>query len=307
MCEFFWNKWDSNKSKRSDLDVCGDSSEDVYEESYPQHSIRFMEEVNKPAYVLASEDEKEIFLAKAKIIQAEVGGYCCGDNSDCLTRFGSAEAYICEPPSDIDANDECTKKQGSADTYLWVKLSPYVLKDGRAWHTTNSTIYHEFGHICSFVWAEQFSRDSTKTPLVRAGALRSIDDTYDNDNKKYCEFNDEMKAFYTELMNQQMSNSNLTQCAIKIAEQRKSDCDVACVSSNMEEIFAEMTYHLNDVKAIRFYPEIVPNEYCTIPGDKEHPIWTDVLECMLSHSGKFRARLIEEMGCSDWVEKGLAK
>lgn len=191
------------------------------------------------------------------------------------------------------------KHENASDSYTIgsVVLSSYISRN-RGSGPMEPVILHEFGHACSMVrmrvWALEHDDEIDLGRVLRATQwLDSARRRCDRDQELPTAYDD----FWEELGESRELSSCLRELAIANQEGRMDRaCEGVCPGHYLEEAagiaFSLLTGDLSGGLA-----SVFPNT-CDHVRDGQHPMVSDVIECLAQNSPRFRERLKEAYECS---------
>lgn len=176
-----------------------------------------------------------------------------------------------------------------------ITLSSYIsLENGSA--SADPVILHELGHACSMVKMQAASIDSTN--LSRAlRAAQWIDSA-----KKRCDPNFKIPAAVDDFWQSIGESKDLSACLtdLAVSNQKKlvdKPCNGLCPGHYLEEsVGIAFSLLLGDLDGSA--SAVFPNT-CDHVRDGQHPMVSDVAECLMQNSPRFRARLSKAYGCAE--------
>lgn len=177
-----------------------------------------------------------------------------------------------------------------------ITLSSYVSNDlGIA--ALEPIVLHEFGHACSMVKMTIAATDFT-TPTSTKKALRAT--KWLDAAKKRCDANFEIPEAQVEIWESMGESKELAQCLSDIATLNQKGaidkpCNGLCPGHYLEEsmgiAFSLLTGDLSGKPS-----SVFPNT-CDHVRDGQHPLVSDVVDCLAQHSRRFRDKVKTTYGC----------
>jgi hypothetical protein len=175
-----------------------------------------------------------------------------------------------------------------------IVLTSYVSeKEGLA--ALIPTLNHELGHACSMI-RMQMSAVSKDVSLDKA--TRAVE--WLNLVKDRCDSNVKLSEAYYDFWEGLGESRGLAQCLYKIAEMNQKQqvdrkCEKLCPGHYLEEGVGIAFSLLNgDLKGRA--DSVFPTT-CDHVRDGQHPMVSDVVDCLAQHSERFRRRLSEAYNC----------
>ncbi len=162
-------------------------------------------------------------------------------------------------------------------------------------------ILHELGHACSMVKMENAAVDGS-TPQTMKKALRAAQ--WLDSAKKRCDPNFKIPEAVDDFWESVGETRELSSCLkdLAVLNQKKlidKPCDGLCPGHYLEEsVGIAFSLLLGDLTG---GPSAVFPNTCDHVRDGQHPMVSDVAECLLQSSPRFRARLGQAYGCEAHV------
>lgn len=178
-----------------------------------------------------------------------------------------------------------------------ITLTSYVSEDGGT-SAMEPVILHELGHACSMVKMQNAALE-TSTPELSLKALRAT--KWLDSAKKRCDPNYRIPEAVDDFWESIGESRELSSCLKDIAtlnqkNQIDKPCNGLCAGHYIEEsvgiAFSLLLGNLNGG------PDGVFPNTCDHVRDGQHPMVSDVADCLMQHSPRFRARMREAYGCS---------
>lgn len=176
-----------------------------------------------------------------------------------------------------------------------ITLSSYVsLENGSA--SADPVILHELGHACSMVKMQTASLDMTNSQR----ALRATQ--WIDSAKKRCDPNFKIPAAVDDFWQSVGESRELSSCLtdLAVSNQKKlidKPCNGLCPGHYLEEsVGIAFSLLLGDLDGSA--SAVFPNT-CDHVRDGQHPMVSDVAECLMQHSPRFRSRMAKAYGCSE--------
>lgn len=178
-----------------------------------------------------------------------------------------------------------------------ITLTSYVSADGGA-QAMEPVILHELGHACSMVKMQNASLDGS-TPEAMTKALRAT--KWLDSAKRRCDPNyripDAVDDFWESIGETKELSSCLKDLTVLNQKQQiDKPCNGLCAGHYIEEsvgiAFSLLLGNLNGG-----VDGVFPNT-CDHVRDGQHPMVSDVAECLMQHSPRFRTRMKQAYGCN---------
>jgi hypothetical protein len=176
-----------------------------------------------------------------------------------------------------------------------ITLSSYIsIENGSA--SADPVILHELGHACSMVKMQVASLDSTN----QGRALRAAQ--WIDSAKKRCDPNFKIPAAVDDFWQSIGESKDLSACLtdLAVSNQKKlvdKPCNGLCPGHYLEEsVGIAFSLLLGDLDGSA--SAVFPNT-CDHVRDGQHPMVSDVAECLMQNSPRFRARLSKAYGCNE--------
>jgi hypothetical protein len=175
-----------------------------------------------------------------------------------------------------------------------IVLSSYVSK-AQGVASLEPVILHELGHACSMVHMQENSlqpKDSDKS----LRATRWLDSA-----RNRCSQDTELPEAYYDFWTSIGESRQLAACLFQLTsdnQKQKVDrsCPGLCPGHYMEEsVGIAFSLLSGDVRGL---PQSVFPNTCDHVRDGQHPMVSDVAECLTQHSPRFREKLRRAYGCS---------
>lgn len=186
-----------------------------------------------------------------------------------------------------------------------VVLTSYISQD-RGLERLEPVILHEFGHACSLVRMKTWALDALASPLEsmnEADLSRSLRATQWLDSaRRRCERDLELPTAYEDFWLALGETRSLSACLKEIAIANRDGkvdrhCSGVCPGHYLEEASA-IAFALLTGDLTGSFASVFPNT-CDHVRDGQHPMVSDVVECLAQHSPRFRDRLNRAYGCSE--------
>lgn len=177
-------------------------------------------------------------------------------------------------------------------------LTSYVPKSQGA-RALEPTLHHEFGHACSMI-RMQTAAASGVSSESRAKALRAV--KWLDQVKRRCDLGADLPEAYYDFWETMGESRGLASCLFKLTDlNRKGEidkpCDGVCPGHYLEEAVGVAFSMLNgDVSGLA--ESVYPNT-CDHMRDRQHPMVSDVVECLAQHSPRFRKKVASAYGCGE--------
>lgn len=179
-----------------------------------------------------------------------------------------------------------------------ITLSSYVpLSEGI--DAAEPVIAHELGHACSMVKMKN-AAVNTSTPQAAQKALRAA--KWLDSAKKRCNADFELPEASFDFWESMGESRELATCLndIAIVNQKQAvdkPCNGLCVGHYLEEsVGVAFSLLVGDLNGS---PNAVFPNTCDHVRDAQHPLVSDVAECLAQYSPRFRERLSQAYSCSD--------
>jgi hypothetical protein len=176
-----------------------------------------------------------------------------------------------------------------------ITLSSYISVDNGS-ASMDPVILHELGHACSMVKMQTASIDTTN--MQRAvRAAQWIDSA-----KKRCDPNFKIPAASDDFWQSVGESRELSACLtdLAVSNQKKlidKPCNGLCPGHYLEEsVGIAFSLLLGDLDGSA--SAVFPNT-CDHVRDGQHPMVSDVAECLMQNSPRFRSRMAHAYGCSE--------
>jgi hypothetical protein len=176
-----------------------------------------------------------------------------------------------------------------------ITLSSYISVDNGS-ASMDPVILHELGHACSMVKMQEASIDSSDMPR----ALRAAE--WLDSAKRRCDPNFKIPAAVDDFWESVGESRELSACLkdLAVSNQKKlidKPCNGLCPGHYLEEsVGIAFSLLLGDLDGSA--SAVFPNT-CDHVRDGQHPMVSDVAECLMQNSPRFRARLSSTYGCSE--------
>lgn len=179
-----------------------------------------------------------------------------------------------------------------------IVLSSYVSRDSGI-KSIEPTLRHEFGHACSMIrmQAAALSGVSSETMGKAARAVQWLDQV-----KHRCVIDQQLPEAYYDFWKDLGESREMAACLYRLAEANQTQridrtCERLCPGHYIEEsvgiAFSLLSGDLSGAPGAVF-----PNT-CNHVRDGQHPMVSDVADCLARYSPRFRARLHETYKCSE--------
>lgn len=260
----------------------------------------------------------------AEEIRQETTSICCNGDLKCEEAMKKVQVNICKPSVGEDQPDSCVyggvyqvpaeefalastrlKKTESGGTFSPatgnITLSSYVSAEKGA-RSVDSVIRHEFGHACSMVKMQLAAASPFWQKLVNQEQRKKADRArvWVDDVKDRCDANAKLPEAYYDFWESVGETKEFAGCIYKLAElnQKQSvdrSCEKLCPGHYLEEAvgitFSLLTGDLSGQPGAVF-----PNT-CNHVRDAQHPMVSDVMDCLTQYSPRFRDRLRKQYSC----------
>ncbi len=260
---------------------------------------------------------------------------CCGGDLSCRRMMERVNVSFCQPSADPDAPDSCvfggtykmpgsgyasvfrslrrgspmteikqiaaknlsSSEVGSGPTELSsgsIVLSSYVPKS-EGIRGIEPTLLHEFGHACSMVRMQLAAGEGSSPKALRA--TQWLDRA-----RSRCRADLELPAAYYDFYESIGESRTLAQCLFHLTGENQKQaidkpCSGLCPGHYLEEsvgvVFSLLLGHLDG------QPGAVFPQTCDHVRDGQHPMVSDVLDCLAQHSPRFRERLGRANQCGN--------
>lgn len=186
-----------------------------------------------------------------------------------------------------------------------VVLTSYLSKD-LGFERLEPVVLHEFGHACSLVRMKTWALDAIALPPNSGNdeiLSRSLRATHWLDSaRRRCEKDLELPTAYDDFWGALGETRALSACLKKIAVANRDgrvdrQCSGVCPGHYLEEASA-IAFALLTGDLTGSFASVFPNT-CDHVRDGQHPMVSDVVECLAQHSSRFRDRLDRAYGCSE--------
>lgn len=178
-----------------------------------------------------------------------------------------------------------------------IVLSSYVSKEVGA-ASLEPVIAHEFGHACSMI-KMQHASIAGRNPMNMSRALRAVH--WLDRARSRCQADLELPDAYEDFWESVGETRGLAQCLrnLTVANQKQMvdrPCNGLCPGHYLEEsVGIAFSMLLGDLSGA---PGAVFPNTCDHVRDGQHPMVSDVAECLVQNSPRFRDRLKKSYGCS---------
>lgn len=175
-----------------------------------------------------------------------------------------------------------------------ITLSSYISIDSGS-ASMEPVILHELGHACSMVRMEEAATDSSQ-PVKALHATEWLDSA-----KRRCDPNFKFPEAADDFWESVGESRELSSCLKDLASlnQKKlidKPCNGLCPGHYLEEsVGIAFSLLLGDLDGSA--SAVFPNT-CDHVRDGQHPMVSDVAECLLQTSPRFRSRMAQAYGCS---------
>lgn len=161
------------------------------------------------------------------------------------------------------------------------------------------TLHHEFGHACSMI-RMQLAATSGADPGSLVRASRAVQ--WLNHVKDRCDSNLKLPDAYYDFWESLGETREFAQCLYRLTEvNRKSQvdraCDRLCPGHYLEESVG-IAFSLLNGDLHGNSDSVFPNT-CDHVRDGQHPMVSDVVDCLARYSPRFRARVGAAYGCDE--------
>ena len=176
-----------------------------------------------------------------------------------------------------------------------ITLSSYISIDGGS-ASMDPVILHELGHACSMVKMQEASVDASNMPK----ALRAAQ--WLDSAKRRCDPNFKFPEASDDFWESVGETRELSSCLkdLAVLNQKKQidkPCNGLCPGHYLEEsVGIAFSLLLGDLDG---GPAAVYPTTCDHVRDGQHPMVSDVAECLMQNSPRFRARLNETYACEN--------
>lgn len=191
-----------------------------------------------------------------------------------------------------------------------IVLTSYVSKDEGV-RGLEPTLHHEFGHACSMVRMQTTAAEGA-APERRPKALRAL--RWLDQVKRRCDLGAELPEAYFDFWEGMGESRELASCLFRLTDlNRKGQidrpCDGLCPGHYLEEAvgvaFSMLNGEMGDgsefgltaTSSESSSESVYPNT-CDHMRDRQHPMVSDVVECLAQHSPRFRARVASAYRCA---------
>lgn len=177
-----------------------------------------------------------------------------------------------------------------------ITLSSYVSNE-KGTASLEPVILHEFGHACSMVKMTIAATDFS-TPKTQKRALRAT--KWLDSAKKRCDASYEIPEAQQEIWESLGESKELAQCFADLTTLNQKGavdktCGGLCPGHYLEESMGiAFSLLLGDLSGQQ--NSVFPNT-CDHVRDGQHPLVSDVVDCLTQHSPRFRERIKSTYGC----------
>lgn len=263
-------------------------------------------------------------VAHAEKVRQETTALCCNGDERCEDAMKKVQVQVCKPSVGENDPDSCVyggvyqvpaEEFGQASTRLKkeeaggtfspatgnITLSSYVSADHGS-ESVDSVIRHEFGHACSMVKMQLSAASPFWQKLVdqdqRAKADRARQ--WVDDVRNRCDAKAKLPEAYNDFFESIGETREFSACIYKLAEMNQKQqvdrtCDKLCPGHYMEEAVG-ITFSLLTGDLSGKVGAVFPNT-CNHVRDAQHPMVSDVMDCLTQHSPRFRAKLRDQYSC----------
>ncbi len=177
-----------------------------------------------------------------------------------------------------------------------IVLTSYVPRSHGA-RALEPTLHHEFGHACSMIRMQAAAAGAAEN---RAKALRAVN--WLDQVKRRCDIGAESPEAYYDFWEAMGESRALASCLSRLTELNRTGeidkpCEGVCPGHYLEETVGVAFSMLNGDIGGR--PESVYPNTCDHMRDRQHPMVSDVVECLAQNSPRFRERVASAYGCGD--------
>ena len=277
-------------------------------------------------------------LSRAESLRARATNLCCApDDIKCRDGMAAVKFEVCKPSSDPNQPDPCVfggtyRMPGAGYDSIFraiahqrgegvasqlrsiaslnllgrpsgesgiasgsITLSSYISVDNGS-AAMDPVILHELGHACSMVKMQEASIDTSN----QAKALRAAQ--WLDSAKKRCDPNFKIPEAVDDFWESVGESRELSACLkdLAVSNQKKlidKPCNGLCPGHYLEEsVGIAFSLLLGDLDGSA--SAVFPNT-CDHVRDGQHPMVSDVAECLMQNSPRFRARMAQAYGCSE--------
>jgi hypothetical protein len=184
-----------------------------------------------------------------------------------------------------------------------IVLSSYVSRD-EGFAAMEPTLLHEFGHACSMTKMQLSAVNTSPEKKAQAVALRAAQ--YLDRARLRCNADVELPTAYFDFWESIGETRGLAQCLMTITTENQRaavdrPCNGLCPGHFLEEsVGIVFSLLLGDLSGVRgaVFPQT-----CDHVRDGQHPMVSDVLECLTQHSPRFRERMSQAHHCSSTARR----
>ena len=327
------------KYNRGELDRCGDQKSDPYLSKFTWPTRAEMSRRGKVNVFTDATYASRLpeLLSRAESLRARATDLCCSpDDIRCRDGMAAVKFEVCKPSTDPNQPDPCvfggtyrmpgtgydsifraisrqrgegvaTQLRSIASLNLLgrpagdaglasgsITLSSYIsLDNGSA--SMDPVILHELGHACSMVKMQTASLSDDKPRALRAAQW--LDSA-----KRRCDPNFKIPEAADDFWQSVGETRELSSCLkdLAISNQKKlidKPCNGLCPGHYLEEsVGIAFSLLLGDLDGSA--SAVFPNT-CDHVRDGQHPMVSDVAECLMQNSPRFRSRMAHAYGCSE--------
>ncbi len=262
--------------------------------------------------------------AHAERVRNETTDLCCNGDEKCEAAMKQVQVQICKPSVGENDPDSCVyggvyqvpaeefalastrlKKTESGGTFSPatgnITLSSYVSAT-KGSESVDSVIRHEFGHACSMVKMQLSAASPFWQKLVdkeqrgRADRARQWVDEVRN----RCVSTAKLPEAYNDFWESIGESKEFASCIYKLADLNQKQvidrtCDKLCPGHYLEEAVG-ITFSLLTGDLSGEAGAVFPNT-CNHVRDAQHPMVSDVMDCLTQHSPRFRDKLRKQYSC----------
>ncbi|HVK62171.1 MAG TPA: hypothetical protein VM432_11500 [Bdellovibrionales bacterium] len=268
--------------------------------------------------------------------RAPVAAQCCAGNKECVDAMANVGFEFCKRPHDPTKVDPCIKSTGqfnlktselygliaaiidagaiefsnfdSNEKQLFtsmqkrfpralingetgsgfVKLSPYFDKKSKAL-VDALTIDHELSHACSNIQRQIMLKQPSARKRAAAAYLEQF-----AANDAECEISNARKVQYVALLAKEPNARQIVDCLAAAAENEQTGLENVCPRKRLEEGYAYAAAYLSSSSQITstVFPKL-----CEYYPSRVHPAPSNVMQCLLINSPRYRATFSKAMGC----------